>query len=67
MAKIGKTHTSTVLLELFDDNTFEIKMSKNLEISKAYQLLVHACATIEEMVNIASEEELKQFTSKLKH
>lgn len=67
MVKTGKTHTSTVLINVFDDNTFEIKMSKNLEISKVYNLLVHSCATIEEMMDLASEEELKQFASKLKH
>ena len=67
MATIGKTHISSVLINVFDDNTFEIKMSKNLEISKVYNLLVHSCATIEEMMDLASDEELKQFAFKLKH
>lgn len=67
MAKIGKTHTSSVLLNVFDNNTFEIKMSKDLEISKVYSILCSACDTIEAMMEIGSEEELKQFVSKLKH
>lgn len=67
MVKIGKTHTSSVLLNVFDNNTFEIKMSKDLEISKVYSILCSACDTIEAMMEIGSEEELKQFASMLKH
>lgn len=67
MAKIGKTHTSSVLLNVFDNNTFEIKMSKDLEISKVYSILCSACDTIEAMIDAASEDELEQFTAKLKH
>lgn len=67
MAKIGKTHTSSVLLNVFDNNTFEIKMSKDLEISKVYSILCSACDTIEAMMEIGSEAELEQFTSMLKH
>ena len=67
MAKIGKTLTSSVLLNVFDNDTFEIKMSKDLEISKVYSILCSACDTIEDMLEIDSEAELKQFASMLKH
>ena len=67
MAKIGRTLISSVLLNVYDDDTFEVKMSKDLEVSKVYSLLCSACDTIENMIDATSEKELIDFASKLKH